>query len=288
MAWSETMFIIQHFYNVFRVDERLTDLEYKTPLVAKDINGSPENIKVEDLTPGTLWFIEDDNNPSLISGLSILNGDNVFEDPIPFSVDLNNVSLDDDVKNIVNKIDPNTDNYYDLISLMLEILVTVPVERGGTGKTSISKDCMLVGNADNTYREIGFDSAPTQRSENLVNSGALFELMKKYAKKQHASSTDEYGVGTKTLYGHLKITSDLEEQSTDPDNTAASVTAVKDVLDKIDTYLDMFQIIDNNMLYSGVISAYRPKGMKQNELRLIDSYFTTEINNTSNHTLVIN
>ena len=50
----------------------------------------------------------------------------------------------------------------------------------------------------------------------------------------------------------------------------------------------MFQIIDEETLFSGCISAYRPKGMSENELRLIDSYFSVKSNNTGNYTLIIN
>lgn len=61
MAWSETMYTIQHFYNAFDVDKRLHQLENKTPLVLKkDLNGNPEGVNINNLTPGTLWFIEED------------------------------------------------------------------------------------------------------------------------------------------------------------------------------------------------------------------------------------
>lgn len=61
MAWSEAMFTIQHFYNAFDINNRLTKLENKVPLVAKkDANGNPEGKDISDLTEGTLWFIEED------------------------------------------------------------------------------------------------------------------------------------------------------------------------------------------------------------------------------------
>ncbi len=61
MSWSETVFTIQHFYNVFKVDERLKVLENKTPLVAKnDGSGNPQGVDIGNLTPGTIWFIEEE------------------------------------------------------------------------------------------------------------------------------------------------------------------------------------------------------------------------------------
>lgn len=84
MAWSETMFIIQHFYNVFEIDERLTDLEHRVPLIAKSVDGVPEGAVMENLVPGTLWFIVDDNDELNIKSLTILDDDGVFAEPIPF------------------------------------------------------------------------------------------------------------------------------------------------------------------------------------------------------------
>lgn len=291
MAWSETMFIIQHFYNVFDIDRRLTDVEYKSPLVAKSIDGLPELPKdttVDDLTPGTLWFIKDDNNPGMIHSVSVLNEDNTFATPIPFSIDLNNIPLESDLQQIASDMGLTAQNYYDIIESMLGILKTVPVKNGGTGKTSISKDGILIGSENNEFKEVGLDSVPTQRSENFINSGALFTQFSKMAEKNHASATKDYGVGTESQYGHLMITGDYETLGTDPDHTAVSVSAINDLLGSIQTYLNMFQIIDGDTLFSGCISAYRPKGMEEDELRLIDSYFSVKLNNTGNYTLIIN
>lgn len=291
MAWSETMFIIQHFYNVFDIDKRLTDVEYKSPLVAKSVDGLPElpeGTTVNDLTPGTLWFIKDNNFPSMISAVSVLNEDNTFADPVPFSIDLNNISLESDLQQIAGDMGLTAQNYYDIIKSMLEILKTVPVKYGGTGITNISKNGVLIGDVENKFREIGFDSAPTQRSENLVNSGALYSQFGKMAEKDHASAKQDYGVGTSEKYGHLRITDDYETLGTDPTHTAVSVSAINQLLGNVQNFLNMFQIIDEDTLFSGCISAYRPKSMSENELRLIDSYFSVKSNNTGNYTLIIN
>lgn len=291
MAWSETMFIIQHFYNVFDIDKRLVNLEYKSPLVSKSVNGSPvlpEETTVEDLTPGILWFIQSDEIPSMIEAVSVLKEDNTFADPIPFKVDLNNTSLDAAMKQIVESMGLTAENYYDIIKLMLEILVTVPVNRGGTGKTSIGKDKMLIGDGNGGFTEIGLDSTPTSRSSNLINSGALYTYFGKYAEKNHASKNTTYGVGTDSLYGHLRITDDYNNPGDDPAHTTLSVTALVALLKSV---TGMFQVLDegtaNEMLFSSCFSAYRPAGMDDNMLRLIDSYFSIEPNSTGDYTLII-
>lgn len=57
--WAETFLIINHFYNVFDIDKRLTKVENKFPIVAaaRTSDGFPEGIDVDKLTPGTLWLI---------------------------------------------------------------------------------------------------------------------------------------------------------------------------------------------------------------------------------------
>lgn len=288
MAWSETMFIIQHFYNVFDIDRRLTDVEGKSPLVARSINGLPEDTNVGDLTPGTLWFIRDDNVPSTIASVSVLKDDNTFADPIPFSVDLNNISIDSDMQQIISSMGLTALNYYDIIKLILEILKTVPVEYGGTGLQNITKDAVLVGDTNNTFKQIGFDNVPTQRSENLVNSGALYTQFENKANKNHASGTQEFGVGTNEKYGHLRITDDYETSGSDPTHTAVSVIAINTLLENIQNFLIKFKVIDEETLYSSCITAYQPIGENTNVLRLIDDYFSVELNTTGNYTLIIN
>lgn len=288
MAWSETMFIIQHFYNVFDIDRRLTDVEGKSPLVARSINGLPEDTDVGDLTPGTLWFIRDDNIPSTIASVSILKDDNTFADPIPFSVDLNNISIDSDMQQIISSMGLTALNYYDIIKLILGILKTVPVEYGGTGLQNITKDAVLVGDTNNTLKQIGFDNVPTQRSENLVNSGALYTQFENKANRSHVSETQEFGVGTSEKYGHLRITDDYETSGSDPTHTAVSVNAINTLLENIQNFLIKFKVIDKETLYSSCITAYQPIGKNTNVLRLIDDYFSVELNTTGNYTLIIN
>lgn len=84
--WSETMFTIQHFYNAFDIDKRLGTVESKIPLIAKNSNGSPENIIVENLKPGTIWLIEE-NDSFDIKYYSILTRNGTFTEPIPLGVE---------------------------------------------------------------------------------------------------------------------------------------------------------------------------------------------------------
>lgn len=83
----------------------------------------------------------------------------LFSLPYPIGADASNIDLSDG-----NNVE--------------DILAKVPVERGGTGKNSISKDKMLIGDNNNSYREIGFDDIPTKNSENLLSSGTIFESLK--------------------------------------------------------------------------------------------------------------
>jgi hypothetical protein len=62
MSWSETMYEIQHFYNAFDLDNRVTKVENKFPIVAKkDSDLKPKGISVENQSVGSIWFIEEDN-----------------------------------------------------------------------------------------------------------------------------------------------------------------------------------------------------------------------------------
>ena len=49
----------------------------------------------------------------------------------------------------------------------------VPVEKGGTGKNSITNGKVLVGNSDGGFDELGIDSEVTDDSGNLITSGAV-------------------------------------------------------------------------------------------------------------------
>lgn len=236
MAWSETMFIIQHFYNVFNIDERLTDIEYKSPLVAKSVNGQPQlpdGTTINDLTPGTLWFIKDNNNPSTISAVTILKEDKTFENPIPFSIDLKEIPLENDLQQIASDMGLVGQNYYDIIKSILQILKTVPVKYGGTGLTNISEGAVLMGDEDGNFKEITFDSTPIRFSENLLNSGVLYNQFDSKAKKNHASGNKDYGVASANDYGHVRITSNYNLPGSDPNFTAISATGIQELSNKI-------------------------------------------------------
>lgn len=61
MSWAQTMYEIQHFYNAFDLDRRVGVVEKKFPVLALEgPDGKPSGVSVEDLAPGTVWFIEED------------------------------------------------------------------------------------------------------------------------------------------------------------------------------------------------------------------------------------
>lgn len=257
MSWSETMLIIQHFYNVFDINERLEDvvndltsIEYKAPLMARSVNGLPQDVDIEKLTPGTLWFIQDDNEPSMMQGLSVFKDDKTFSTPVPFSVDLKHMTLDDTMQQIVSRMGLTANNYYDIIKVMLETLETVPVARGGTGKTSIAENHVLVGNSDGSFEEREIANEPLSESDSLITAGAVFESNKKLAKKSHASATDEYGLGSATKFGHVKITNDLATLGEDSEQTAPSVKALLELLESISSYFSLEKNEDREDSYT--------------------------------------
>lgn len=101
MAWSETMLIIQHFYNAFNVDKRLDTVEHKMPIFAQydqDTNGpkpgtgnfyldpNQEEIKFSD---GTLWFVMERGGISVtgIKKFTLTNletNEGIWEDDVYF------------------------------------------------------------------------------------------------------------------------------------------------------------------------------------------------------------
>lgn len=281
MAWSETMLIIQHFYNVFDINERLGNVELKAPLVAKKENDLPVGVDVSELTPGTLWFIESADTPSKMEGLSVLREDNTFSEPIPFNVDLKDMIIDEEMQSLLSRMGLTAENYYDIIKIVLETISCIPVKNGGTGLTSITRGKMLVGTNDNKFKEIGFDVAPTENSENLLTSGAMFEQGKKYAPKVHSAKTTIYGVGTDEDYGHVKITDDYTDLTGDPTHTALSLRGVENLVKNIKSSLNIFQVISvsdvaqTQILMSSVISAYQPQD-KIDTLVLLNDYFIVE------------
>jgi hypothetical protein len=104
---------------------------------------------------------------------------------------------------------------------------------------------------------------------------------------KHSSSATNYGVGSTTEYGHLRITDDYNDAGTDASHTAVSAKAIQELLSGIGNFLNLFQVIDEDTLFSGCISAYRPAGMGEDKLKLVDSYFSIEENSTGNYTLTI-
>lgn len=214
------------------LEEEVKSIENNFPILKKSINGQPENININDLTPGVLWFILDDNNT--VKGISQLKNDKTFTEPILLNMDITNVELENDIKNIINNMGfSSVDNYKDLLETVLNIIKLVPVSKGGTGKTSISKNKILIGSDNNTFSEIGIDSAPLKDSNNLISSNAVYQLEIKVAPKNHASSSLDYGRSSQNNYGHVKISNDYTKTEGDPDYTALNITGANRLFTKL-------------------------------------------------------
>jgi len=178
MAWSETMFIIQHFYNALDINNQMETLENKIPILSPSVNGLPEletGMTVNDLTPGVLWFIEDSINSNKIIGLTILQNDYTFADVIPFSIDMNNVNIESDIQTLLTTMNLTADTYHDLMKVLLQLLNPLGVVNGGTGATTLPKGEVLVGQGTNAVTTIPIDTSPTKDSGNPVSSGAVYK-----------------------------------------------------------------------------------------------------------------
>lgn len=102
------------------------------------------------------------------------------------------------------------------------------------------------------------------------------------AKKNHASATEEFGIGTENLFGHLKISSEYKKTLGDPESTAMSQGAIKKFIE----YLGIFQTLeDDTLLFSSLNTAYFKIG-ERSTLNLISNYFEVQ-QDGSDYTLVI-
>ena len=64
------------------------------------------------------------------------------------------------------------------------------------------------------------------------------DIVENYAIKNHASAYETYGVGTSSLYGHLKLSDVRNANLTEEFGTAATPKAIND------TYNDLVELID--------------------------------------------
>ena len=114
----------------------------------------------------------------------------------------------------------------------------VPVNLGGTGKSSITEGNVLVGNASGGFDELDIDDTVTENSDNLVTSGAVAaaigggDVAHKYT-ELNAVLTPSGGVCTWTVTHNLDTTGvlvQLYEEATGkqviPEITITSDTVV--------------------------------------------------------------
>lgn len=81
MAWSEAVYTIQ------QLSEKIeNEIESKLPLIAKSVNGLPENISIENLKPGIIWYIQEED--LTIKSFCIFTKDG-FSNPIPLNTEWN-------------------------------------------------------------------------------------------------------------------------------------------------------------------------------------------------------
>lgn len=169
-----------------------------------------------------------------IKSVAQLGADKKFGLPVPFSVDLEQIDISDNLKATLTQsnITVSEENMEAVVTELVEmaadqktILDKVPVTKGGTGKNSITQGNILVGGVNNTFEEKGIDTIPTSGSGNLVSSGGVYTALSNLPPKNHASTTTEYGVGNNLGFGHVKISDDYKNTSAE-NGVAASHNAL--------------------------------------------------------------
>lgn len=143
----------------------------------------------------------------------------------------------------------------------------------------------LSSGAFSTPYSIGADSKNIdfEDGKNLDEKiSEINEAIEGKAKKNHASTTEEFGVGSEDSFGHLKISSEFKKTLADPESTAMSQEAIKNFIE----YLGLFQTLeDDTLLFSSLNTAYFKIG-ERSTLNLIPNYFEIQ-SNGSDYTLVI-
>ncbi len=182
----------------------------------------------------------------MIKSISVL-GPNGFEKIIPFSVDLDKVEISPSLKAILDEknVVVTDNNIEAVIAALAELNDIVGVNRGGTGKDSITEGSVLVGGADNTFEEREFDSILTLNSDNLVTSGLVYEAIQGTAPKDHASTSSTYGIGDVTKFGHLKLGEGYKEKVTG-EGVSAAHNALVDMYTELAGKVNSKIVTDDN------------------------------------------
>lgn len=248
MAWSETMFTVQQFYNAFELNNRVGVLEKKSPLIAKaGASGQPEDdagVPISGLSEGTVWLIKNTiNSEEVIVGAAVADINGEFNDVLDFSASIENSTVSQDLIDalavygivvsdntvasvltalgaaIYNKADVNHNhNASDINGGVL------PVQYGGTGMNAVNSGNVLVGAPNGAMTQRPIDSNPTSGSVNPISSGGVYTALQGKAPTNHASQNGNYGLGRTGYYGHVRTVDDYtlnqEEDGVVPSQTA--------------------------------------------------------------------
>lgn len=157
-----------------------------------------------------------------VKSFAVLQEDKTYGTPIPLSVDLENVDVSAELAaKLQNKgIDIAQSNIDYVLMALIDVLASkvsvdsngvIPVNKGGTGVSSIGLNKILAGDGNGNLVEKSIDNNAVSGSTNLISSGAVHKGLVDKADKKHASSTDAYGLGESDKYGHIRIVDDYNK-----------------------------------------------------------------------------
>lgn len=233
MAWSETMFTVQQFYNAFELNNRVGVLEHKTPLIARaNASGQPEDdagVAILGVEEGTVWLRKAAiNGVDCIVGAGVADMNGQFNDMIDFSASVENSTVSQDLIDalvntygipisgdtmgdvltgigaaISNKADTNHNHSANDINGGV-----LPVQYGGTGMNAVNSGNVLVGAPNGAMTQRPIDTQPTSGSVNPLSSGGAYSALAGKAPTNHASTSGTYGLGRANTYGHVRTVDD--------------------------------------------------------------------------------
>lgn len=157
-----------------------------------------------------------------VKSFAVLQEDKTYGTPIPLSVDLENVDVSAELAaKLQDKgIDIAQSNIDYVLMALIDVLASkvsvdsngvIPVNKGGTGVSSIGLNKILAGDGNGNLVEKSIDDNAVSGSTNLISSGAVYKGLVDKADKKHASSTDVYGLGESDKYGHIRIVDDYNK-----------------------------------------------------------------------------
>lgn len=262
MAWSETMVAIQQFYNAFDLDRRVKVLEQSEPIIAYNRGGKPVDDSGHEypVEADTVWIIkelDEKDNKDYVTGASMADENGEFTNIVGFksNAEATAVAISDALKTVLDNltgesVDPNVQaaiaaiaSHFDDIDVEVtvdKLQGTVPVEKGGTGRNTLTSGQILLGNGTNpvALRAIT-TTVSSSTSVNIPTEGAVYSYA---APRSHATTTaSSYGAGNATYYGHVRLsdtyTSNVGNASS---STGASQTALYNAYNTLQNQFDAF------------------------------------------------